>query len=137
MKRVLIGTIVLFSISSLMVIAFFMFAPEDRTNAAKEAWRRIQKDKAQACLDDLRKTLKDPDSARIVSFGLVKEKSEAGGEISYYLLKYKAKNSFGAYGQAEQGYDCSGSECHEDPLYNLNQQVKELKTKISARQRLR
>lgn len=133
MKRALFGAIVLFSIASLMVIAFFMFAPEDRTNAVKEAWRRTQKDKAQACLDDLRKTLKDPDSARIVSFGLVKEKSEAGGEISYYLLKYKAKNSFGAYSQDEQGYDCSGAECREDTLYNLNKQVKELKAKSAAR----
>lgn len=72
-----------------LIVLFFMFAPEDRTNGAKESWRRLTNDSGQAALDYIRKGLNDPDSARIISY-----KWQDGSRLS---VTYKAKNSYGAY----------------------------------------
>lgn len=134
MKKVLVTLLSLL----LVVGSFFMFAPEDRINYAKEAWRRIQKDDAQLCLDIARKELKDPESARLISLEKVtykEDKSRAGT----YLLRYKAKNSYGAYviGEEYFQYNLINNQWQIDSLYKLTQdlkrQNKELEERIKER----
>lgn len=134
MKKISTAVLTLF----IAVAAFFMFAPEDRINYAKETWRRIQKDDAQLCLDVARKELKDPESARLISLEKItfkEDKSRAGT----YLLKYKAKNSYGAYVTGEEyfQYDLINNQWQIDSLYKLTQdlkkQNKELEEQIKER----
>jgi len=86
-----------------VIALFFMFAPNERINSVKEAWLRIKKDPAQRCLDTARKNLLDPDSARIISFSYIQKEYA-------YVLKYRSKNSYGAYVQGVFFCDSSGDE---------------------------
>lgn len=105
-----------------------MFAPEERINSVKEAWLRIKKDKAQLCLDVIRKDLKDPDSARIVSFEkIVKDANYS--KTDTFLLKYRAKNSYGAYNIAEEHFSFIGDLCTVDVVYKLDKDINELKSR--------
>lgn len=75
-------------VPALLVLLFFMFAPEDRINSVSETYRRITNDPSQRCLDLVRPTLKNPDSARIVRHSI---------EDKCVIVRYKATNSYGAY----------------------------------------
>lgn len=134
MKKVLITLLSLL----LVVGSFFMFAPEDRINYAKETWRRIQKNDAQLCLDIARKELKDPESARLISLEKVTYKEDKS-RVGTYLLRYKAKNSYGAYviGEEYFQYNLINNQWQIDSLYKLTQdlkiQNKELEERIKER----
>lgn len=70
----------------------YLLMPQERLDRATEAWRRVTGNAGQLCLDYERAGLKDPDSARLLS-------SDGGNES--VTIKYKAKNSYGAYGTRE------------------------------------
>ena len=74
--------------------AFFMFAPEDRVNAVDEKIKTVLKDEGLMCLNHQCTLLKDADSARLIS--TTSKRNDGGGES--VSIKYKAKNSYGAYG---------------------------------------
>ena len=98
-KTILVGT----SLTLLIVVLFFMFAPSDRINSINEAWLRINNNPGQKCLDLARKNIADPDSARIISFSFDQEES-------VHVLTFRAKNSYGAYEQGKFFCDSSGGE---------------------------
>lgn len=106
-----IGILILLTIIAL----FLMFAPSERVNSVKETWLRISKDPAQICLDNARLKLLDPDNARVISFSYVPE------EFSY-VLKYKSKNSYGAYVEGEYFCDAKGSP--DDSIERLTKKIK-------------
>ena len=80
--------------------ALWFVAPEQSTNAASEAFRRANKNAGVLCLDYERKSLKDPESARLLS-----QSSTGDGPVT---IEYKAKNSYGAYGRREAQCYISG-----------------------------
>jgi len=49
----------------LFVIAFFAFAPENRTHSVTAAFKRMFNDQAHICLEGYKKEFLDPDSARL------------------------------------------------------------------------
>jgi hypothetical protein len=81
-----------------LLILFLAFAPENRTNAVIEAWRRVTSDDGQACLDYTREKVKNPSSIRLIEW------NEKSG-----ILKYKATNSYGAYVEDTQKCYISGA----------------------------
>jgi hypothetical protein len=72
-----------------VVVAVAALMPEERLNQVKTAWSRAIGDPGTACLDYERRRLHDPDSAR-----LLEVVSQTDNEI---VIKYKAKNAYGAY----------------------------------------
>lgn len=76
-------------------ILFFSFAPEPRTNAVVESWRRLKHDHGQLCLDYTREKLKDPGSIRLIKWH--EDSKRIKTTNSYVVLTYKATNSYGAY----------------------------------------
>lgn len=72
--------------------ALYLVTTQEKIDRIGESWLRITNDRGQACLDFERQQLKDPDSARLLV---------ATTKDSETTIKYKAKNGYGAYGQAE------------------------------------
>jgi hypothetical protein len=66
--------------------------PQEKIDRARESWLRVAHDSGQACLDYERQQLKDPDSARLLS---------AFSKDGTTTIKYKARNSYGAYGTSD------------------------------------
>lgn len=102
MKKQTIVALVVVGIVTILGAAF-MVAPEEKSNAIKESFRRITGNLPQKCLDDVRVGLNDPDSARIVSFKQIVGKND-------YLLNYKAKNPTGGYFYGEIEYNNLGKQ---------------------------
>lgn len=75
---------------------------------------------AQKCLDDIKDRLKDPYTAKIVSF------EKVNGKKYEYLLKYRAKNSYGAYDFGEHGCDGGGAY----PWYDIVKEIEYKEKKI-------
>lgn len=75
------------------VVAVFLLMPQEKLDGMKESWLRVKSDPGQACLDFERRDLKDPDSARLLN-----TLKRQGSDVT---ITYKAKNSYGAFGQAE------------------------------------
>lgn len=88
------------------VVALFFLMPQERVDGIAETWRRAKGDPGQACLDFERRSLKDPDSARLTMVSAV-----AGPLVT---IEYRAKNTFGAYDQA-------AVVCAVDAKGNLNE----------------
>lgn len=82
----------------LFAIAFFSFAPEPRTNAVIESYRRVTRNPGQGCLDYTRKKLKDPSSIRLIDWHEEKKNDVVGAVI----LNYKATNDYGGYVKGTQ-----------------------------------
>jgi hypothetical protein len=76
---------------AVVLFAFTSLASEDFRNAIGESWRRVISDPGQVCFDYERKLFKDPYSARLDSY------SESSAQAEVVLVKYHAKNSYGAY----------------------------------------
>jgi hypothetical protein len=72
----------------ILFLLYLILAPEERSYALRERWRRLISDNAQACLDYERTFLTVPDSARLIS-------SES--ENSIFFIIYKAKDLYGSY----------------------------------------
>lgn len=87
MKNTMFKRITIIILVSLPVI--WLFTPAEKLEQLQVSWNRLWNDPGTACLDFYRPTLKDPDSAKLVS---TSKKSE-----NTYDIKYKAKNSYGAY----------------------------------------
>ena len=123
------------STTLLIVASFLILAPEDRINYAKETWRRIKKDDGQSCLDIARKEFKDPESARLISFSKITYNADKT-ILHTYLLKYKAKNSYGAYETGEEyfQYNSINNQWQIDSgykiIHDLEKENKELEDKI-------
>lgn len=105
-----------------LLTLFFMFAPEDRTNAVQELARGVFDPNAQKCLDYVRRSLKDPDSARLVDSktdGLYPQK---------VFIHYKAKNGMGAYGTESISCEVNGdnvkeTSTHAETMEYLNKRL--------------
>lgn len=129
MKKIVVVILSLFMI----VIVFFMFAPEDRINTVIEYKRRTTNDPGQRCFDYVKKKLKDPDSARYVSY----EKDNQ----NRIVIHYKAKNGYGAYvnGSDVCSINSDGKVDEalteaDNVLYNLKQQNEEFNKKNAIHQ---
>jgi hypothetical protein len=109
----------------LVVVAFFMFAPEDRINAVSEYKRRVSKDPGQLCFDYTKKKLKDPDSARYVAY----EKDQ----WKRIVIQYRAKNGYGAYVSGSDVCILDSDGKVEETLTNLEQQIEELNKRNATR----
>jgi hypothetical protein len=84
------------AVATVLAILFVMFAPDHRVEAVKATWRRANGDNGQTCLDTWAGTLKDPQSAQLVST------TPLGA--NKIMVGYRAKNDYGAY---KQGFfDC-------------------------------
>ena len=71
----------------------FLLTPQEKVDRGHESWLRLRNDAGQACLDYERQHLKDPDSAQLTTV--------SKGQDSSVTIAYKAKNSYGAFGQSE------------------------------------
>jgi len=79
-----------------LAVLFVMFAPDHRVEGVKATWRRTTGDNGQICIDAWANTLKDPQSAQLVST------TPLGDDK--IIVQYRAKNDYGAY---KQGFfDC-------------------------------
>lgn len=76
--------------TAVAIVAVYFLMPQERLDGIADALRRAKGDPAQGCLDFERGNLKDPESARLLT------SSTADGSVT---ITYKAKNSYGAYGQ--------------------------------------
>lgn len=75
-----------------VVVVLLLLTPQDKLDSANESWSRLWRNPAQLCLDYERSQLKDPDSAKVLS------SHTDGNDVT---IKYKAKNSYGAFGTTE------------------------------------
>lgn len=128
MRKILVVIVLLF----LVFAAFLMFAPEDRLNMATEYKRRITKNPGQLCFDYTKKKLKDPDSARYVSY--------ENGENNKIIIHYKAKNGYGAYVNGTDmcvlGSDGNVDEAMtkgEEVISNLERKIDEINQKNASK----
>ena len=90
-----IGQIIAIAFGLLIVAAGFVASSSENRESIGASWRRFTDDPGQACFDFERKQLKDPFSARFVSY---KEDAESphGVTVTYY-----AKNSYSAFSRGE------------------------------------
>lgn len=89
------------AIVTVAIAVVYLVMPQEKIDRAHESWLRLTNDSGQACLDYERLQLKDPDSARLLSA------FTKGGTAT---IKYKARNSYGTYGQSEVQCAMSGNE---------------------------
>lgn len=109
----------------LIVVAFFMFAPEERINAVSEFKRRISKDPGQLCFDYTKRKLKDPDSARYIAY----EKDQ----WKRIVIQYRAKNGYAAYASGSDVCILDSDGKVEETLTNLEQQIEEVNRRNASR----
>lgn len=84
---------------TVVVGAVFLLAPEDRINGLSESAKSAFGHEGLACLNYHRKSLKDPESARLLSTTVeIEEDKDKEKQIA---IKYKAKNSYGGSGETE------------------------------------
>jgi hypothetical protein len=89
------------AVTGLAVVALYFLMPQERLDGIADTLRRTKGDPGQACLDFEGGNLKDSASARLLTT------STADGLVT---ITYKAKNSYGAYGQSTSvcAVDASG-----------------------------
>ena len=76
--------------AAVAVVAMYFLMSQERLDGVTDTLRRAKGDSGQACLDFERRKLKDPESARLLA--------ASTGDNSV-TITYKAKNSYGAFGQ--------------------------------------
>lgn len=83
----------------IFLVFFYSFAPIDRVNAINQPFKRLFNNYGQLCFDLHSHTLKDRHTAEII-------KTSKYDSVVY--VKYRAKNSYGAYSEGQ--FEC--------PIYN-------------------
>jgi hypothetical protein len=73
-----------------LIVALVM--PKERADQISESVKRISGDPGIACLDYQRKTLKDPESAR-----LIRSSTSGSSPLLEVHITYRATNSYGAF----------------------------------------
>ena len=86
----------LIAVTAVLAVLFVMIAPDHRVEAIKATWRRTNGDSGQECLDVWASSLKDPQTVQLLA-----TTDRGDGMIK---VKYRAKNSSGAYGTGF--FDC-------------------------------
>lgn len=105
------------SIAAAAVVFVFLLTPQEKIENGRETWRRLVNNPAQACLDYERKFLKDPDSAKLLESRSEKE--------SGVIIKYKAKNSYGAYTVGDEKYCYVSSGVVDEQITQLHRDNEE------------
>lgn len=77
------------------VIALVM--PQERADAISTSFKRSTGDVGILCLDHIRGKLKDPESAKLLDTTVTKQSVD-----QKVTIRYKAKNSYGAYTTSEE-----------------------------------
>ena len=77
------------------VIALLM--PQERADAISTSFKRSTGDVGILCLDHIRGKLKDPESAKLLDTTVTKQSVD-----QKVTIRYKAKNSYGAYTTSEE-----------------------------------
>lgn len=77
-----------------VLLVVYLVMPAERAEGVHETFMRLTDSDAVGCLDYERQSLKDPDSARIISVA-------SGSKSDEIKIRYKAKNGYGAYGTTE------------------------------------
>ena len=77
------------------VIALVM--PQERADAIATSFKRSTGDVGILCLDHIRRKLKDPESAKLLDTTVTKQSVD-----QKVTIRYKAKNSYGAYTTSEE-----------------------------------
>lgn len=113
------------AIATTAVAALYLVMPQEKLDQAHESWLRLTHDSGQACLDYERQQLKDPDSARLLS---------AFSKDGTTTIKYKAKNSYGAYGTSDVQCAMSGYEV-EAHLTDMMRETQRSYAKIKEMER--
>jgi hypothetical protein len=87
-----------------VVFVLYIMAPQEKLDHVSEAWLRLTNDPGESCLEYERKLLKDPDSSRLIS-------ESSKGDVT--TIRYKAKNSYGAFDDAEAVCSILGGKVNE------------------------
>lgn len=82
----------------LLALIVVLLMPKERADQISESMRRLVGDSGIVCLDYHRKSLKDPESAK-----LIWSSKTAAKDFPEVKITYKAQNSFGAYITSESG----------------------------------
>lgn len=100
----------------LLMVIVALLMPKDRADQLSDSILRLSGNSGMACLDFHRKSLKDPESARLTSSTLT-------GDINYpeVTINYRAQNSYGAYIAAEAHCTLNPAGKVEEALTNLGQ----------------
>lgn len=81
----------------LIVGLVFLLIPQERADAISTYIKRSRGDLGMVCLDYYRNNLKDPESAKLINTTFTDST-----ELQEISIKYKAKNSYGAYITSEE-----------------------------------
>ena len=87
-SRAIQSTALFLSFIFLVIALFFTFAPDHRVEKIMVSWRQLSGDKGQTCLDAWKSTLRDPQSAQLIS-------SDVFDDVIF--VTYRATNSFGTF----------------------------------------